>query len=223
MTEGDTKLLRAFVSYSTKDKIMAGEVGRALERVGVIPFLAHEDLRVSETWRERILDELRAAHILVAVLSQASRESDWAPQEIGFACANPDMLFIPLSLDETVPFGFISHIQSQRLVLASLEDLIQDPILRRFPRRFIPGLIDQVRSSSTFRVAEQRLGRLVPLFTSLTLVEAESLAEAIAANCQVHDAFRCRDAMIPEFLRIHGANLCESVSKELAIIMAGAL
>lgn len=67
--------MRAFISYSTEDKAAAGAVKRALSTYNIDCFLAHEDIHVSEEWRERILEELTACHVFIPLLSQAFKRS----------------------------------------------------------------------------------------------------------------------------------------------------
>jgi len=50
--------IKAFISYSSKDKKYGAAVRTALSEVNLESFLAHDDLRVSEEWKARILAEL---------------------------------------------------------------------------------------------------------------------------------------------------------------------
>ena len=100
--------MKAFISYSTTDKQIAGQVKTILNEYRVDAFLAHEDINVSQEWKDRIIQELNQSSIFVPLLSAAFKQSDWAPQEIGLAFArSEEVLFIPLFVDGTVPFGFI--------------------------------------------------------------------------------------------------------------------
>ena len=69
--------MKAFISYSIKDKKSGAAVKSVLEEIGVESFLAHDDLHVSEQWKKRILDELRACSIFIPILSKSFRTSDW--------------------------------------------------------------------------------------------------------------------------------------------------
>ena len=75
--------MRAFISYSTDDKKHAGAVKVALDEIKIESFLAHDDLHVSEEWKERILKELKKCDIFVPLLSEAFKRSDWCGQETG--------------------------------------------------------------------------------------------------------------------------------------------
>lgn len=104
---------KAFVSYSVEKKEAAGAVKACLSRFGYECFLAHEDLQVSEEWKHRILEELGAADVFVALLSKEFTESKWCDQELGFIVSRPDVLVVPLSLDGTMPYGFIEGSQEE--------------------------------------------------------------------------------------------------------------
>lgn len=137
--------LKAFISYSTADKHIAGQVKAVLNEYGIAAFLAHEDIHISQEWKDRIIQELNETNVFVPLLSTSFKESDWAPQEIGMAFTRKDMLFIPLSVDGTVPFGFMSHIQGKRIPANGMyRELLIQPIITRFPHEIIPSLIEQL-------------------------------------------------------------------------------
>lgn len=93
----------AFVSYSVEDKAMGAVAKACLETHGFDCFLAHDDLQVSEEWKDRILAELRQADVFVTLLSGAFVDSKWCAQEVGVIVSRPDVLIVPLSLDGTPP------------------------------------------------------------------------------------------------------------------------
>ncbi len=105
----------AFISYSYSDREYARQTKQVLEEVGVSAFLAHEDLAVSEEWKDRIIEELKICDLFIPLLSKDFRRSKWAPQEAGFIASRPEVRIAPLSIDGTIPFGFIEHVQSGRI------------------------------------------------------------------------------------------------------------
>jgi TIR domain-containing protein len=201
-------LLRAFISYSTKDKLIGADVKRILGDFGVDSFLAHDDLRVSEEWEERILHELSRCDIFVPLLSKAFRSSDWASQETGIAVTRKTLLVIPLSVDGTMPFGFISHLQGKKIPVAGIPvELFRDPLLKRFPRRVIPRLIERVEHAWSFRDAEAAVEPLVEIRPLFTRGEANQFATAAVNNRQVWSASLCRSKYLPAFLKLHRNNI----------------
>jgi len=209
-------ILRAFISYSTKYKLVGVEVKRVLGDFGVDSFLAHDDLRVSEEWKERILEELGRCDIFVPLLSKAFRDSDWAPQETGIASARKTVLIIPLSIDSTMPFGFISHLQGKKIPDGGVSrEMFQGPLLNRFPRQIIPQLIKAVEQASSFRVAEAVAKPMVDIFPLFTKVEANRFATAAVKNGQVWSAHLCRTEYLPAFLKIHRKNIQAKILEAL--------
>lgn len=192
-----------FVSYSTRDKLVGAKVKELLESHGTRCFLAHEDLEVSEEWRERILAELRGCNAFVALLSKAFRSSNWAPQEVGVIVGRGDIPIIPLSLDETIPFGFMAHVQGAKLVNGEVTtaDLI-DPLMKKQPHLFIPGMVNGVADAGSYRQAEAALKLLVPLFEHLDKGELDALVDAAIKNSQVWSAAKCRTEYLPELIEL---------------------
>jgi hypothetical protein len=197
-----------FVSYSTKDKLIGAQVKSLLEAYGVRCFLAHQDLRISEQWKACILAELQRCDAFVALLSKAFRSSDWAPQEVGVIVARGDVPILPLSVDGTIPFGFIAHVQSGKLRNREVRkrDLIT-PLRKLHPHLVIPGMIKQVAAAGTYRGAEAVLKPLVPLFRHLDQVELDALVEAAIKNSQVWSARDCRTNYLPKLIKLHGERM----------------
>ncbi len=74
--------LKAFISYSTDDKNIAGQVKTVLNEHGIVAFLAHDDIHVSQEWKDRLIQELNETNIFIPLLSRSFKESDWAPHDL---------------------------------------------------------------------------------------------------------------------------------------------
>lgn len=208
---------RVFISYSTKNKTAAAAVRNLLVSYGMECFLAHDDLQISEEWKERILEELLRCNIFIPLLSKEFRESDWAPQEIGVVSGRRDIAIVPLSLDGTIPFGFISNIQGRVLPQTGVTpDLIITPLLKKFPRLIIPGMVNRVRSAGTFRDAEAAMKPLEPYFGSLTNTELIALIDASIENGQVWSATECRMKLLPKLIAINSGRIPPEKLKALS-------
>jgi len=198
----------AFISYSHIDRQYGGQAKSVLGEAGIDAFLAHDDLEVSDEWRERILEELRRCDLFVPLLSANFLSSKWAPQEAGFIISRPEVVIAPLSIDGTTPFGFLSHLQSRRIPEGGITcELLIEPLARRMPRIILPGLIRIAGDAGSFRNAEAKMCPLVPLFPIFTPDEAEALAEASVKNGQIWWADLCRGEYLPELIRVQGANI----------------
>ncbi len=208
---------KVFISYATADKQIAGRIKLALSAIGVDAFLAHEDIRVSEEWKHRILQELREMDVFIPVLSAAFKASDWAPQETGAAAARDGVVMIPLCVDATIPFGFIDHIQGKRLPEDGRipDDFVVLPVSCRFPRSVIPQLIDDLKDARSFRGAEALMVPLVPFFGTFTNEEANAFAIASINNGQIWDAGDCATEYLPAFLTECASQLDTEVREAL--------
>ena len=207
---------KAFISYSHLDREYGQQVRDVLNEVEIEAFLAHEDIEVSEEWRERIIEELNNCLLFVPLLSENFLKSKWASQEIGFVISRSDVVIAPLSIDGTTSFGFISYIQSRRIPVSGItRELLVKPLTRKAPRIFIPKLIQVVKNADTFRSAEARMLPLVKHFSALTPDEAQALAEASVQNDQIWQERKCRNRYLPIFIRIQKDNIHEATLKAL--------
>ncbi len=208
VAHGDFQTINAFISYSHKDRNFARQAKSVLGTFGIDAFLAHQDIGVSHDWRDRIVQELKRCELFLPLLSKNFLASQWAPQETGFIVSRPDVKVIPIALDGTIAFGFISNIQSRRIDGEEItSDFLLPALVNNFPRSIFPHLIDLVRTASSFREGEAKLERLLPYLKDLTPDEAKALAENCVKNPQVWDAMRCRDNYLPEFIRIQGKHM----------------
>lgn len=116
-----------FISYNTKDKVLAGRVGKLLEREGQKPFLAHDDIRPTEDWENEILQHLDTCNVLIALITPNFSGSDYANQEVGIIMGK-GKLVIPLRLDESHLPGFIKSSQAIPASEASLDNAVTKAI-----------------------------------------------------------------------------------------------
>lgn len=183
---GKTKLvipkLTAFISYSHKDRKYGAEAKAVLGEVGIEAFLAHDDLKVSEEWRERIIEELQRCDIFVPLMSANLLQSSWAPQEVGFIISRSGVAIAPISLDGTPPCGFISHVHGRTIKkdVGITRELFVDPLARRIPRKMVPSMIQGADEAATFHSGEARMFALSPIFPKLTAEEAQALVGGIS-------------------------------------------
>jgi hypothetical protein len=196
----------AFISYQNADKGVAGKLKKILNEVDISSFLAHEDIDVSEEWRLEILKQIGKAHIFIAILSAHYSQSDWCVQESGIASfRSQDMTVIPISLDGTIPMGFIGSFQSVKIDPDNLtiRDLIPG-ILKHDFNFGVQLIIDLVKESASYRIAEKNFELLRPHISKMDDNHVKTVLEYAASNSQVHDAFLCATRYLPELLRTHG-------------------
>lgn len=96
-----------FISYSSKDQEFAGRLHGDLQANGVRCWLATEDLRIGDRFRQQIDDAIRLYDKLLVVLSEDSVNSSWVEKEVETAfekertSGNKIMLF-PIQLDDEI-------------------------------------------------------------------------------------------------------------------------
>lgn len=195
----------AFLSYQTSDKAAAGQVKKVLASIGIAAFLAHEDIAVSEEWRLKILEQIGKAKIFIALLSKSYFQSVWCVQESGIAVYRGDMTVVPISLDGTIPKGFMSSFQSVKVDpnAISLRDLIPG-FLKHDHALGIRVLTDLIGNSGGYRTAEANFQLFLPHVSSMTDEQIKNLLEKAAENEQVHDASLCAGQYLPPLIKSHG-------------------
>lgn len=202
------QLVRAFISYAHDDRVFAGQAQTVLGEVGISAFLAHEDLEVSDEWRECLLRELTQCQLFVPLLSRHYLLSTWAQQESGFIVSRlRDVVVAPLSLDGTRSGGFLSHLQSPNVKSGITRALLVEPLVPRFPRAILPSIIEQAVKAGSFRYAEQLIAPLVRHFPLFTVEEAQEFAEGAIHNAQIWLAADCKADYLPAFIRAQGQHL----------------
>jgi len=78
-------LFKVFLSYSSKDRVIARKIKRGLNTFGVATFLAHDDLTPTVEWEEEILCALRECDAFLPILTENYPTSSWTDQEVGVA------------------------------------------------------------------------------------------------------------------------------------------
>ena len=195
----------AFLSYQTADKAVAGQLKVILASAGITAFLAHEDIAVSEEWRLKILEQIGRANIFIGLLSKNYFQSHWCVQESGIAAYRSDMTVIPLSLDGTIPQGFIANVQSVEVNPAriSIRDLIPGFLKHDFAIG-VELLTDLLAQSGGYRSAEANFQMVLPHLPIMSDDQIKNLLEHSAENSQVHHAQLCARDYLPPLLKSHG-------------------
>jgi hypothetical protein len=207
--------MRAFMSYQTSDKEIAGRVTAVLQHFECSTFMAHEDIEVSGEWRLEILKEIGAADLFVPILSANYLKSIWCAQESGIA-VHRGMTIIPLSTDGTVPQGLIAHIQSIRIDPNSpkYSDLL--PGIAKHDVAFvIDQLITKIAGSPSFRSAEANFELILPYLARTTKNQMVQLLNASTENRQVCHAGLCATKYLPPLVASHGKFMSNDKLTEL--------
>lgn len=182
---------KAFISYSTYDKFVAAEIAKAVRVLGLEPFLAHDDISISEVWRDRILAELNACDLFVPLLSRDFKQSDWCPMECGYIVARPGVTILTLSLDGTWPFGFLAAIQGSFLDIT--HDLGHQRLISRvrsglYTAHFgfaFTTLIESVERAATTRSLRGYLQEVAAISSRLGSMHAKQIVSALEKRTKI--------------------------------------
>jgi TIR domain len=200
--------ISVFLSYSHKDRRVAGALKRGLEHFGLEAFLAHEDLAPSSNWLRTIRKNLRDCHVFMPLLTKAFKQSDWTDQETGFAVSLKKIV-LPIKVD-LLPYGFITEVHAQKMPThinagacwRIIKHLSKHETLK-------DGLVDDFigicARSKSFVKAQSNFEYLVELapFSSDQLGD---IFEAAARNRQVYESFGAR-RVLERLMRDHAAEI----------------
>ncbi|MEQ1714816.1 MAG: toll/interleukin-1 receptor domain-containing protein [Hyphomicrobium sp.] len=186
---GDSKYwlvdhFRIFISHVHTTKQSAANLKSTLQNYGISSFVAHEDISVSDEWREEIIKSLQTMDGLVAILTKDFVESKWTDQEVGFAVCR-DVLVIPLS-KSTNPYGFIEKFQALNTNGKSVGD-VAEQVFRticaneRTKGRMVQSLAKTISTAPNIEIAIFRLDKLANI-PNVDLADWESIRENIRAN-----------------------------------------
>jgi hypothetical protein len=206
-----------FLSYQTKDKLIAGRIAAFFESIGIETFLAHENIKVTQRWQEAILDNLSKMDIFVAIVSDNYCDSDYCLQESGVAMLRAnDITIAPLSLDDTVPPGFMSHIQAAKIDGKTIDrSMLFSIVANQDVGLAIDHLIDRLSNSKSYAEAERRFEMLSPYLGHADKTQIINLLKAGASNSQIWACWACQPSL-RALLKSHGKFLSKKDREDLA-------
>lgn len=101
--------LRLFLSHLSSNKVRMSALKADLAHWGISAFVAHEDIEPSREWMDEVEAGLQTMEVMAVVVEPGFKESDWCPQEVGFALGRKiDIIPLRAGLD---PYGFFGKLQ----------------------------------------------------------------------------------------------------------------
>lgn len=217
---------RAFISHSSTHKRLANEIKDDLEGWQIKAFVAHEDTKAGEDWRQTIKKKLLESDSLIVLLTKDFRKKAFANQEVGFAlCMNEQVPssararinILPISPHEghiTIgKWGFLADYQvtfwandsifdRQEMSTALAMKILGDT------ENLAELLIARLQVANTFAEANAA-ATLLPHLTVITDEQVDRLVAIFNDNDQVHFAYE----LIPRWQDGNAGPLAERISE----------
>jgi hypothetical protein len=189
----DITPIKIFLSHSSKEKELAGEVKEELEDYGFEVFLAHSDILGGENWSSTLVREIKECDLFLVQLSKEFHRAEYTDQEVGIAYSLKKPI-VPLSIDGTLPYGFMSKYQSLNAKDGIIPDLIFELAvtiyvrLRKTDIDIIESMIAAYADSGSYREANRRADMLFSNGEAFRKSHVNLIAEAFVENDQINNA-----------------------------------
>lgn len=115
--------IRAFMSYSDKDRKMAGEFKKEFAKVGMDIFLAHEDIPPGNVWKDTLFREIMKREFFIVLLSKNYHCGEYTDHECGMAVAYGRTV-IPICVDGASLYGMIKDYQGIKCYSGSIKSCV---------------------------------------------------------------------------------------------------
>lgn len=186
----------AFISYSSKQKLIGGTFKSCLENYcGYEIFIAHDDILGSTIWEEEIIKAIKNADFFISLISKEFKESPFTDQETGIAVCLKKKI-IPVKLDEVNPYGFIRKYQALQyrnsanklaLTIAQI-GLIHEPTESSYHEKALNSIIHAFCESTSFDIANATI-QILCKCAGLSPHQLNQIIKAIKTNSQIRNAY----------------------------------
>ncbi|GEM_PF-1008894 len=184
----DDKLIFVFISHADEERKVANSLKIGLENLGLEAFLAHDDIEGGIDWKPFLINKLEECDLFIPLLSKAYRLADFTDQEAGIAFALEKPM-VPISLDGTMPYGFINKWQAIKCLsgfddntIHKIYDLIS--IHTEKGQREINSLIAKLARAERW-VDANTVARSLFVHTKFTDEQINHIARAFVENSEV--------------------------------------
>lgn len=193
--------IRAFISYSSAQKIIGGRFKICLTNYcGYDAFIAHDDMPAASVFQEEILKKIANTDLFIPLLSEDFKKSDFTDQETGLAVGFQKKI-IPIKLDTINPYGFIDKYHAlqykmypphyyypdniKELVLTIAQIVLNED---KFHDRAINSLINAFCSSLSFEATNATI-ELMLKYDHFSKDQLQQIINAINTNPQIKGAW----------------------------------
>ena len=202
--EIEKQKIRVVICCSAEDEKLGSAIKESLATIEIGSFVAHDGSDLPEKIIKRIIDGLGEFDAFIPLLSADFKNSDYCSQELGVAYFK-NLLIIPLSLDGTIPYGFISGFRSPPVNENNIPlDYIMKLIRDQFPTIDITQkLINALRKVDSPDKAEEVMTTIEPYFDRLNDLEINAIIDISTKNEHIQASNSCTTEYLPEFIEIN--------------------
>ncbi len=196
--------LRVVICCSAEDSDAGIRIKEMLANFEIESFVASDGTDMPEKIVKRLIRILDKLDVFIPLLSDNFKNSDYCSQELGAAYFK-NILVIPLSLDETAPYGFISGYRSPPLDENNAYlDYILKLMADYFPSTNINGkLICVLKKADNWTMVEDAMRNLEPYFDELDDEEVNTIIEVSTQNNYIMTSNLCKGEYLPKFIKIN--------------------
>lgn len=183
--------LRVFLSHKTDFKTEAVDLKKALEKLGISAFVAHEDIKPTREWQNTIENALFSMNVFIALMTPDFHDSNWTDQEVGVAIGR-EVLIVPIRIGKD-PYGFIAKYQGMQgngktmnQIASRLYDIFYEH--QEIKDLLIKAVITRFCDADNFEHAKTLL-KLIEKFHNIPSELITILEDAPNHNSQVKNAY----------------------------------
>jgi TolB protein len=149
-----------FISYSSKDKLVADAICASLEANKIKCWFTPRDILPGQDWAESIEDAITKSKIFILIFSSYSNDSKQISREISLAF-NSEVTVIPFRIEDIEPKGAMKYY----LLNTHWQDALTPPLENNINKlvevvsKFIGKRVDEAKEES--KESEQKPGKLI--------------------------------------------------------------
>jgi hypothetical protein len=192
---------KIFISYKSEDASIADSIKTMLETFGFDTFQDKIHIEPSDEWQQTILRELMSCDMFLCILSKHFLSSPFCLQETGVAAAR-GIPVLPISIDNSLPPGFISRFQAKILPdhANTLDEVSLLKILIKHEKEKVVDYLMNfyLAKSSSFRTAEARMETVLEMKEYFADQDYVKILEKSKNNDQIWCASKCITNYLPK-------------------------
>ncbi len=185
-----------FLSHADAERFIAGKIKEGLASYSINVFVAHDDIEGGDEWMSMLTDAIHECDIFLILLSEKFHKANFTDHEVGIAyCLKRPM--IPVAIDKTVPYGFMSKYQAfkarEGLSEYTIRQLADKIYLKVAGPNIVDYVIDMFARVGSFDKANKMIYLLDDYSDSFSPENVHTLVTAFLANRQIRAAFTAGD------------------------------